>query len=1138
VSLVAARSSSSFEVVDEVIREALTYPNLSVLVACRRYDLENDPRLRSLRDELRARVLEVGPLTSEQVSAVLEAEQIDSGRMSTQQLDLLRNPLNLRLLLEGGDVTTFSFRTRKDLFDRYWQEKRRRTSDRLGREAAWTEVVNRLTEEIDSRHVLSVPATVLDAWEHDAQAMVSEGVLVDDDGVVAFAHQAFFDYAFARRFVASGRDLVEFIRSSRQELFQRAQVREVLVHLRDVDFDRYLSAVADLLGLTDIRFHIRDAVLGVLEEVDNPEDAEWELVRDGLPRWGESVAARLRAIVSRKSAWFDRANAEGWLAAGLEHSDPMQVNITLDIVARAQRVQPAAAAQLLTPYIARDTEWAHRLSHVVSVADLTLDRSFLDFTVAAIKSGDLDDIQPFASNGSIWDEAYQLVRTRPEWAAEFARAYLDRRIALGGPGNEQATLEEIREPLDDEFFELMARGAPGEYLDSMLPWVLDVVVATTRASTNGEFDAFSARTRGQAYRLQDRLMAAFDIAFRQLGESRPEALDDWRVKLERVAGDTSNFLLVRLGTASPINHGIDIARLLAREPRRLEAGYWGSNHWATREFIESVSPHLPQDLSDELQEAILSYWPEWERTADGRGSRGRAQWELLSAFTPGSLNPQSESRLREVRHKFGDGPPVPPGGVEAGFIGSPIAEAAAPRLSDKQWLRAMSKYDSDTTRWDRPLDRAGGAHQLASTLFGQTVAEPIRFAGLATRLPDSVNSRYMDEILRGLAEATSPIPVTDVLAACKRAHALPGRPCGRGIVDAIAKCAHEELPPEALELVSWYATSSVDPSSPNRPVSGSDMSESDLMDTHAINSDRGRAVLAVAQLIRANPDRLDALRAAIHAAVRDPVDAVRAIAAEALLACVKHDLEFTENAFRELLTWSEDAILATRAVSRLASYFVQTNFDEYQDVLQRMLASSDNGVARVAGRLAILAQFASDDATPLAEAAMRGSDQQRLGAADVYAAILSNSSFAAACTAGLTTLFGDPASEVRREAATAFSTLPAESLGDHADLISRFIASPAFAENSSMLLRAIAVSPSVSARVELQACNRYLEIVGSAARDIRTRAGSSAGDVGRIVVRAHDHGDPETRQTALDVIDRLIEVGAFGVNDAIAAFER
>ncbi len=86
---------------------------------------------------------------------------------------------------------------------------------------------------------------------------------------------------------------------------------------------------------------------------------------------------------------------------------------------------------------------------------------------------------------------------------------------------------------------------------------------------------------------------------------------------------------------------------------------------------------------------------------------------------------------------------------------------------------------------------------------------------------------------------------------------------------------------EALEIVSWYASEDPDPREETwrtKPSSGGVNEGRDML-TAAINSVRGTAAEAVAQLIFADGDRLSYFRPILERMVEDPSIAVRSCAA-------------------------------------------------------------------------------------------------------------------------------------------------------------------------------------------------------------------------------------------------------------------
>ncbi|MGP1664920.1 MAG: hypothetical protein ACTS5I_03190, partial [Rhodanobacter sp.] len=215
VSTASGRSSDFLDAVEGLLAEARGLRerlNLHVVVVCRAFDWENDHRLRRMLAEGHAKV-EVTELSPDEVKTVLSAEGFRAELFQQRQLELLRLPQNLWLFLEAGFATAGApqFNTAKELFDRYWDEKRRAVAARAAPlPEQWTDVIQLLCEEMARTQQLSVSRENLDRFAGDyVGQMASEGVLTFDGQRYGFGHESFFDYCFARGFVAKDQTLVE-----------------------------------------------------------------------------------------------------------------------------------------------------------------------------------------------------------------------------------------------------------------------------------------------------------------------------------------------------------------------------------------------------------------------------------------------------------------------------------------------------------------------------------------------------------------------------------------------------------------------------------------------------------------------------------------------------------------------------------------------------------------------------------------------------------------------------------------------------------------------------------------------------------------------------------------------------------------
>lgn len=133
-----------------------------------------------------------------------------------------------------------------------------------------------------------------------------------------------------------------------------------------------------------------------------------------------------------------------------------------------------------------------------------------------------------------------------------------------------------------------------------------------------------------------------------------------------------------------------------------------------------------------------------------------------------------------------------------------MSRAATAKMTDEQWLRAIAQHHPDIPQARRDGALVGTVFRVSSQLESQVKEQPQRFASLVQAFPDDTHPGYFDAVLRGIAEAH--LDMQTVLDVCRRCHALPNKPCGYWVCAVMAKKADLPLPPEALDMVAWYAT--------------------------------------------------------------------------------------------------------------------------------------------------------------------------------------------------------------------------------------------------------------------------------------------------------------------------------------------
>ncbi|MCX6844392.1 MAG: hypothetical protein NTX53_19190, partial [candidate division WOR-3 bacterium] len=786
VSLAAGRNPMFYDCIYEVLRSAETQPNMRILLACRTFDLENDPRLRALTGKNGvADVVNIGPLDAETTRREVASIGLDSRRLDDRQLHLLSMPIHLKLLSEIVDPQNPgmpTFATTKELFDLYWDRKQDVIRARLGHPVRWTEVIDALATWLSDHQVLSAPLAILDQFDADAKHLASENVIVRDGDRYAFFHQSFFDYAFARRFAAMGQSILSLLRSGEQTLFRRSQVRQIILHERETSasFRTYLSDLKSALTAPDVRLHIKDMVFAFLAELADPREAEWQLVDELTSARDEFLARAARNLPYRALSWFKLVDSLGFVQRWLSDDREQIISYAVDLLWGAGRGAPDRVAELLEPYIGKSDDWNKRIVWLLQFADFSSGRKLFDLLLKLTDMGLLDDMRDgVTGQRDYWSSLYTLSKQQPAWACEAVRHYFERHLKLTterGQTNPFDTTVPGGQSADHVLTE-SAQRAPEKFVAEVLPFMLEVMRLT--AGTEGRpprvDPVWGFRTVGHSMSISEALLAAMETALGRLSVQEPDAFRRAATQLRDCGYETAQYLLMKGYAANGQRFADEAADCLCENPTMMETGYFDNEYWVARGLLAAITPHCGTERLAKLGQVILSYYPKWEKSKHGIADRGKTQLVLLDGIDPSRRSEAVLARLDELRRKFPEAKVEPPQGIQVYRVGSPVPDEAGDKMTDAQWLSAMRKYRNEDSREYRDRVPVGGAHQLSGLLESQVKRQPLRFAELACVLPDDIHPYYYDAILRGIEGAKLAVDV--VLRVCRRCHALPGRPC-------------------------------------------------------------------------------------------------------------------------------------------------------------------------------------------------------------------------------------------------------------------------------------------------------------------------------------------------------------------------
>ncbi len=1151
LSLASGRNPDLFECVYEIVQQAQAHPNMRILLACRKFDLDNDHRLRRLTDSNGvAEAIAVERLAHEAVREVVEGFGLDADSLNARQLDLLSIPLHLKLLSElvpDEEIHALNFETAQDLYARFWRYKQRVIQKRMGRTVQWTQVVYALSDHMHERQTLNAPEVTVENWQSDAEAMVSENILVLENKRYSFFHEGFFDYAFARRFAGRPQSLLELLTSGEQHLFRRAQVRQILLYLRATDFDRYVADLEETLASPDVRFHIKQVVWALLADLSEPAREEWYVIFRLAETDFSSPVSRHVWITVRRPPWFRLVDSLGLVQQWLDDPDEAIIEQAFTLLRIIQRELPDRVAEILEPYVDKSKHWNCRLRHMAVWGDWSQERRYLELMLQLIDKGFLDDVEGVkASNGDFWLLLNSLRSNHPSWGCEVVGHYLNRRRRLCLKEGQPNPFANRKGNVADSLFggktlTELAGNAPEAFVREIMPFMQRVIEDCALQKSGGllQDQVWHFRSFGNGYTIKAALLNAMVTALSKLALQDAQIYRSLIESLRDSPFETIQYLLVRsLAANGPLfaDEGVDH---LYKNPERLNIGYSSDTHWAARQLIEAISPHCSDEKLRQLETLLLGYYSDWERSIWGRKQFGRAQFTLLEGIIETRRSEDVIKRLEEWRRKFGDQEPPSPTPRELQAAQPPIPEDAAAEMNDEQWLSAIHKYDADDREFMQDDTYVGGALELSRVLEDRVKDDPRRFAELVLHFPDYANPFYFEAVLRGITDTD--LNIETIVGVAKRCHRIEARPLGRYICDPIASSAQGSVPSEALDLVAWYATEDPDPQQElwRTPASpgGDPFFGGDIL-TNGINTNRGRAAEAMARLIEADHRRLARFQPALQKMVNDPSVAVRSCVAQALLAVLRHDRDLAVNLFQQLCS-AEDALLQTHFVERFLVFALQTHFQELSPILERMVFSQLPDVASTGARQACIVALHFPEAAGLVRICLSGSEAQKTGAAQVMAANVGTATYRSFCEEALTRLFNDCNGEVRSEAAQCFSRFRGTQIEEYEHLIAQFVSSDAFQQNYVHLMMALEETTAKLPEVTLSACERFVDMAGRTTSNIGTESAWDADTVAKLTLRTYQQNAEDTiRARSLNLIDRLMANSAYGINKVLEDFER
>lgn len=717
-------------------------PPVHILVSSRPFEADYDARFQSLSAE----VVQLALPSLEQIHTLLLRLHVSVEDIPEALSETLRRPFALRIFVDILRRGVPGCELIASQLLNTWL-----TSADLGDSVMRREVLKfleKLAADMTESESLWRPA---DAYEiqdpHVVQTAVASGVVVRQNGLVGFSHQAWLDDFQAKNF-STGQSLANYAWQRQGGLFARATVLRALQRLRAFDMPAYEMAINELLGAAGTRRHLRHLVVDMVagQQQPSPRERGWlqHLVRSDVP------LAR-RALARITSHWTD------WR----EHLLPLVPGIMGNTDLRWNAVQ-------------------------VLIAEAPYDADFVVRSIAAhwgVSERDREALEVFSQSG-LWLPAI-VERLRQV----FARQHVDNHMIVSYAeklGDDRAAnlleiyLDHVEVSKEDRLrfhgLNKLAQRSTPAFANVLFSWFVHVASRNADGS-RGLLNAYPLSTSMPHWwdyeHTEDGIFGITKTALLTCAKEYPHDFLSLSRAFANIEIAEVQALIAEgfaAGSMALANEGVEY---LLGDSRRLQVGTAflqdtdGVSRlvdgWSTQILLRAIVPQLDAEQLERLRASIESWDPyqheAWEKS-DAATRLLRRKWaqekqfKLLTLLPAQVLEPRRYRQIQEwhaMQPDFRGGR----GSTMASIVRSPMSAQQMGDASDDDVFRMIDEVADDTDRRPgrRRLRRDGGTVELARAFaeFGKTHSDrAMRIAEYRFRPGRHENAA--GELLRAFAE--------------------------------------------------------------------------------------------------------------------------------------------------------------------------------------------------------------------------------------------------------------------------------------------------------------------------------------------------------------------------------------------------
>lgn len=977
----ALHSSNALDICIKMVKEILllrqySNTNIKIIMATRNFELEDDVRLRNWISELNSDVkqMELKLFEPNQIKPYVSQFE-DYDQLSNEQQNILKIPLWLGIYMDLANDLGFApkFTTKLDLIRSFIDDRFKQLTDSHSISTANSEnFFNEVINLMNQANKLSVSSTQLSIGSSEIKkAMISVGLLTEQNREISFRHQAIHDYAIGKKLYSQGLTspedfLHELGPKNQQTLLKREHLRYALAMLYEADERAFCNCIEAVLFHSEIRFHLKSLVFSTLRHIENFKAPLKKLINkiisdsDLAPHFIRLSCSGCPTLVQYLSENHD-------LSDWLDENSNMQSK-ALELLSSVSDKAPNLLINELSKFVNQSPEWNQKIYNCLCWKISDDSEELFNLRIELIQNG-------VNSNYIFWDD---LTKKYPLRALHVLKLMCNEELYTRLSSTEEWA------DYNTECIEKLAESHSEDVLKIFLSFLAQYFAEPLVDDTYKWSNDYGTRTSLETFIYKALFILVIKAS--QNMASRPNEL----FKLLAPLKNNPNLIFNRIyGTALlnlDINHADFVIEWLLDNPThkfKLSNDYEEPIWILAGKLIEKFSPHCDQENFQKLENTIYYFPPNYElekikwcleatRKNNYEPYWGETQYYLLPKLDASRISIKSTQLISVLNRKF-------PKYTDDDFyhrnsrlvrtIKSPIKDVE--KLSDKAWKKLILtdpkkfkgfKFDQESSECS--------IQQFSSNFRSAVNAEPKRFAEFALTLPKNIHQDYIDALYSGLSD-NNPDQVPEhlkeqwiscpiILVEQVVDHFSPSR-YSRALQQLLSGRV-KLLSPNYLKLLEDIALSADDPL-PNKLNihKGGQSNQIDEISSHdlygnTLNCTRGSAYKGLAKKFWDDQEYALSHKHIIENALNDEHAAVRMATADLLLPMYNYDRNY---AFQKFIELCQKDIRNT--LSNGYYYYFNKAFDiEFKEsfiALVQMMVSSPYQDVRKEGHKQVIARW-------------------------------------------------------------------------------------------------------------------------------------------------------------------------------------